>query len=161
MGFGSNERPPIRRDPLCFEGGGPVGGRQSEHQSGNQGFYTTFGSSRNIATTGEGGSWRYRRLEFPVFNGENPDGWIMRVERYFAFYRLSEEEKIEAAVVGLDGDALLWFQWENQRRPITRWVELKDLILRHFRPLGGGNLYEQWLAVSQVGTVEDYRRKFV
>lgn len=36
-------------------------------------------------------------------------GWILHVERYFSFYRLSDEEMIEAVVVGLDGDALLWF----------------------------------------------------
>lgn len=68
--------------------------------------------------TGSGGSgfgagtghsnWRYRKLDMPVFDGTDPDGRILRVERYFGFYRLSEEEMLEAVVVALEGDALRW-----------------------------------------------------
>lgn len=65
------------------------------------------GGGGNISN---GGNWRYRKLDLPVFEGNNPDGWILRAERYFSFYRLNEEEKLEAAVVGLDGEALLWYQ---------------------------------------------------
>lgn len=68
---------------------------------------------------------------------------------------------MEAAVVGMDGDALLWYQWEHHRRSITKWGELKELVLRHFRPAGGDNIYEQLLSVSQLGSMEDYRRQFV
>lgn len=96
-----------------------------------------------------GGNWRYRKLDLPVFDGTNPDGWILRAERYFSFYRLNEEEKLEAAVVGFDGDALVWYQWENRRRPIRRWSELRELILQQFRPMHSGTLCEQWLAVVQ------------
>ena len=42
----------------------------------------------------------------PIFDGHDPDGWILRGERYFAFYRLREEEMLEAVVVALEGDAL-------------------------------------------------------
>ncbi|CAH1440276.1 unnamed protein product [Lactuca virosa] len=69
---------------------------------------------------GGGTNWRFRKLDMPLFDGENPDGWILRAERYFNFYKLSEADKLEAAVVALEGDALLWFQWEHNRRPITR-----------------------------------------
>lgn len=55
--------------------------------------------------TGQG-NWRYRKLDMPVFDGTDPDGWILRVERYFGFYRLTEEEILDAVVVALEGDAL-------------------------------------------------------
>ena len=45
-------------------------------------------------------------MDLPMFVGANPDGWIFRAERYFSFYNLTEEEKIEFAVLSLDGDAL-------------------------------------------------------
>ncbi|XP_074323394.1 uncharacterized protein LOC141660315 [Apium graveolens] len=67
---------------------------------------------------GSGGgpdNWRFRKLDMALFDGSDPDGWIMRVERYFNFYRLSEEERLEAVVVALEGDALHWFQWEPKR----------------------------------------------
>ena len=43
---------------------------------------------------------------------------------------------------------------------MTTWRDLKGLILRHFRPLDEGDLYEQWLSVEQIGMVE-YPREFM
>lgn len=60
------------------------------------------------ANSGNGGNWHYRKLDLPQFDGTKPDDWILRAERYFAFYRLNDEEKLEDAVVGFDGDVLLW-----------------------------------------------------
>lgn len=85
----------------------------------------------------------------PLFDGNNPDGWILRAERYHQFYRLSEEDKMEAAVVALEGDALLWFQWENRWRPIQNWEEMKTMVRRKFRSTATGSLHEQWLGHKQ------------
>lgn len=57
-------------------------------------------------------------------NGEDPDGWIVK---------LPEKEKLEATVVGLEGNALLWFQWVKKRKAIRSWKVLKKMMLRHFR----------------------------
>lgn len=118
---------------------------------GGSGHAPAFGQS----------NWRYRKLDMPIFDGTDPDGWILRVERYFGFYRLTEEEMLEAVVVAMEGDALRWFQWENKRRPVRRWVDLKTFILRQFRSVGGGSLYEQWLSTIQTSTVSEYRRRFI
>lgn len=83
------------------------------------------------------------------------------MERYFQFYRLAEEEILEAVAVALDGDALCWYQWENKRHPIRRWSDFKTFILRQFRAVSGGSLYEQWLSTMQTSTVSDYTRKFI
>lgn len=100
---------------------------------------------------GGGGRWKYRKLEMPLFEGTDPDGWILRGEKYFDFYRLSEEEKLDAAVVSLEGDALRWFSFENRRNPIRSWVELKTRVLLKYRPTNAGTLHEQWLATRQIG----------
>lgn len=47
-------------------------------------------------------------------------------------------------MVALEGDALAWFQWENQH-PLDRRDELKKMVLRRFREVSGGSLHEQWL----------------
>lgn len=109
------------------------------------------------------GNWRFKKLDLPLFSGENPDGWIMRAERYFKFHRLTEDEKVEAAVVALEGEALLWFQWEDSRRTITRWEELKGMVLRQFRPKSAGTLHEQWLNHRQTEKmgVAEYKRRFI
>lgn len=143
-----------------------VSGRFGDDGSGRVG---DFGSGRVFAECGGqthqgnsgGTNWRFRKLDLPVFEGVDPDRWILRAERYFSFYRLSEEEQLEAAVVSLDGDALLWYQWEHGRRPIRRWEELKGMLLHQFRPTAACSLHEQWLNHSQTGDVVEYRRKFI
>ncbi|KAL4578141.1 hypothetical protein LXL04_014260 [Taraxacum kok-saghyz] len=102
-----------------------------------------------------------RKLELPIFDGKDPDGWIMRAERYFHLNRLTEEEQIEVAIISFKGDALRWFQWEHRRQMIYDWRTLKALMLKQFRSCTVGSLCEQFLALKQEGTMEDYRRKFV
>ncbi|KAL4591834.1 hypothetical protein LXL04_004807 [Taraxacum kok-saghyz] len=137
-----------------YRGSGDTKGGQGN--TGGGGFHHSSGGEH-----GGGNHWRFRKLDMPLFDGSNPDGWILRAERYFRFYKLPEEDKIEAAVVSLEGDALLWYQWEHGRRPIRGWEELKAVILRRFRSVAAGKLYEQWLTVSQTGTVTEYQRKFI
>lgn len=45
----------------------------------------------------------YRKLDMPVFDRNYPGVWILRVERYFAFYRLTEEEMLKGVVVATEG----------------------------------------------------------
>ncbi|XP_074349876.1 uncharacterized protein LOC141689476 [Apium graveolens] len=94
-------------------GDGPMGGFGPGDGNG-PGF---AGQNRNF--------WRHKKLDLPLFDGNNPDGWNLRAERFFNFYGLSEE-KVEDTVVALEGQALLWFQWEHRRQPIDRWEQLKN-----------------------------------
>lgn len=96
-----------------------------------------------------------------AFDGTDPDGWVLQAERYFAIYQLLDEEKITAAVLCLNGDALAWYRWSNQRKVLNTWEELKELFLNRFRPIHGGDLYEQWAALRQTGTAEEYVRRFI
>lgn len=112
-----------------FEGGGY--GSFGNYNGGNGTIHGGImgggiGGGNLSGGMGNMGEWRYRKLDMPIFEGTDPDGWILRIERYFSFYRLTETEKLEAVVVGLEGDALRWFQWENKRRPIRRWDELRE-----------------------------------
>ena len=38
-----------------------------------------------------------RRLEMPIFEGWNPEGWIFCVERFFLGHGMTEEQKLVAA----------------------------------------------------------------
>ena len=50
------------------------------------------------------------------FEGWNLEGWIFQVELYFHDNHLTEIEKLAAAAINLEGEALAWFQWEDGRR---------------------------------------------
>ncbi|GMN35142.1 hypothetical protein TIFTF001_042175 [Ficus carica] len=70
------------------------------------------------------------------------------------------EEKLEAATVSMEGEALNWFQWADGRRPIHRWPELKTLMLERFGLTQEGSTCEKFLAIQQEGTVRDYQCQF-
>ncbi|CAH1422793.1 unnamed protein product [Lactuca virosa] len=138
-----------------YIGGSRQGTMGGSGGNGDGGGRTAGGEYRGVT------NWRFRKLDMPLFDGENPDGWNLRAERYFNFYKLSEADKLVAAVVALEGDALLWFQWEHKCRPVTRWQEMKSILLRQFRPTNAGMLHQQWLALTQTGSVLDYQRSFI
>ena len=56
-----------------------------------------------------------RRLEMPIFEGWNPEGWIFCIEQFFQGHGMTEGEKLVAATISLDGEALAWFQCEDGR----------------------------------------------
>ncbi|VFQ68074.1 unnamed protein product [Cuscuta campestris] len=58
-------------------------------------------------------SWRnnrpyrpYNKIYFPVFSDEDPRGWILKAEKYFRYYNVPEDEKVDIAVMYLEGGAL-------------------------------------------------------
>lgn len=59
-------------------------------------------------TCDEIGKWR--KLEMPIFSGEDACGWIHKMNRYFTL-RGCWRKRMEAEFMALDGDALSWFQW--------------------------------------------------
>lgn len=69
---------------------GPFGGGAHSSQRGRGGrdkerFDEETGRGSNENTRS---NWKYCKLDLPKFNGENPDGWILREERYFTFWPL-------------------------------------------------------------------------
>ena len=95
----------------------------------------------------------YRKLEFPLFSGIDPDSWIFRAERYFSMGNFSNAERAVAAGVCMEGNALSWFQWEAERRPIHSWTELKRRLLERFRDTQHGTLHQRLVAIRQTETV--------
>lgn len=68
---------------------------------------------------------------------------------------------LEMAVVGMDSNALLWYQWEHRRRPIHRWEELKSRYWGDFgRPLQGHSTGNGW-GLGKRARYEEYMRAFI
>ncbi|KFK32135.1 hypothetical protein AALP_AA6G202700 [Arabis alpina] len=57
------------------------------------------------------------RLELPVFNREQAQDWIARVEQFFELGEMTDGQKLPEVRVCFKGEALNWYKWEKDRRP--------------------------------------------
>jgi hypothetical protein len=51
------------------------------------------------------------KLDIPVFNGSDPFGWILKINQFFDYHHMSEEQQLRIASINMLGDVLAWFQW--------------------------------------------------
>jgi len=56
------------------------------------------------------------KLNFPQFNGEDPNGWLYRAEQYFEYMGIPLEEQVSLASFHLKGIALQWHRWITKFR---------------------------------------------
>ena len=99
---------------------------------------------------------RDRKVELPVFDGEDALGWLVRIERYYSINGIEGDERMELVLVALEGRALNWFQtWEEQVYFPT-WRQFKDAVLRRFQPGVVKDPYGPLLKLKQTGPVLEY-----
>ncbi|KAL0539505.1 hypothetical protein IC582_023720 [Cucumis melo] len=104
---------------------------------------------------------KYKKLEIPMFNGENPETWIYRAEHYFDINELMDEEKVKVAVVSFGPDEVNWFRWSNNRKKVKTWEDLKRRMFEHFKSPGEGSLGARLIRIKQDGSYSDYLKKFL
>lgn len=83
---------------------------------------------------------KFKKVEMPMFNGVDPDGWLSRADRYFQIHRLMDSEKMTVAVISLDGVALDWYRAQEERDSFSDWKNLKNRLLMRFRLERDGSL---------------------
>ncbi|CAM8929105.1 unnamed protein product [Rhodiola kirilowii] len=101
----------------------------------------------------------HRKLELPIFQGDDIHGWLHRAERYFLINGLTDYEKLDAASICFEGKALHWHQWREMQQPFRSWDELKSELSKRFRGQPG-RVHEEFFALMQDSTVEAYRENF-
>ncbi|WVZ14456.1 hypothetical protein V8G54_012022 [Vigna mungo] len=131
----------------------------------------TKGETASVMNVGHGSHWeeetshhlsssKWRKLDIPVFAGEEAYGWTNRLERYFRLKEVSEEERMQAVRVALEGRALNWFQWWETCNPNPTWEAFKVAIVRRFQPTMLQNPFELLIGLRQSGLVEEYIEQF-
>ncbi|XP_019459944.1 PREDICTED: uncharacterized protein LOC109359703 [Lupinus angustifolius] len=106
------------------------------------------------------GQDRWRKLEIPIFGGEDAFGWVQKLERYFSMRSISESEKMRATLVALEGRALSWYQWWEGCNPSPSWEGFKMAVVRRFQPTMIQNPFELLLSLKQEGSVEVFVEEF-
>ena len=62
--------------------------------------------------------------------------------------------------LSFNDEALAWFQWEDRRRKMVSWDELKSRLLVRFGLTQEGSLCEKFLALKQEGSVREFCQNF-
>lgn len=101
------------------------------------------------------------KIEIPLFDGENAESWVLRVEQYFELGDFSEEGKLRTVRMCYDGEALLWYRWERDRDPFTSWEQKKFRVLEQFSTSYEMTARERLMTLKQTGTVREYYRDFI
>ena len=53
---------------------------------------------------------KFKKVEMPVFDGDDPDSWLFCAERYFQIHKLTDSEKLTVATISFEGPALNWYR---------------------------------------------------
>ena len=101
-----------------------------------------------------------RRIELPLFNGDDSYGWIALVERYFRIGGYSEAMKIELVSISLSGDVLSWFNSEILRQPFRNWMDFKQRLIARFSKVKLRDPSQPFFNVQQTGNIAEYIHKF-
>ncbi|KAA0046073.1 Transposon Ty3-G Gag-Pol polyprotein [Cucumis melo var. makuwa] len=123
-------------------------------------FRTDGGERRNDSDDGFSDRNKFKKIEMPVFTGEDPDSWLFRAERYFQIHRLTESEKMLVSTISFDGPALNWYRSQEERSRFTSWSNMKERLLVRFRSNKDGTIGGQFLRIKQEGIVEEYINLF-
>ena len=94
-----------------------------------------------------------RKLEFPIFDGGNPNEWLFGAKRYFEINKLTLGEKLRAAIECLEGEALAWYYYENGKRGFRGWSNFRELLVERFRTLHDGTPLDKLFALRQNSTI--------
>ncbi|MCI08505.1 retrotransposon gag protein [Trifolium medium] len=101
-----------------------------------------------------------KKVELPMFNGEDPAGWISRAEVYFRVQESSPVVKVNLAQLCMEGPTIHFFNsLINDEEELT-WERLKDALMERYGGNGEGDVYEQLTELKQRGSVDDYITDF-
>lgn len=111
---------------MIADAGGGNGGETSRTRSGGRSFKSDSNNSLGH---------KLAKLDFPKYDGSNdPIGWVSRVEQFFEFKNIAEEEQFPLAAYHLDGEAQLWYQLFRDSEEELTWEALKDGLHARYGP---------------------------
>ncbi|WVZ88489.1 hypothetical protein U9M48_035006 [Paspalum notatum var. saurae] len=117
-------------------------------------------SSHGAGGSGGGHTGRLPKLNFPVFDGENPKLWLRRSKDYFDLYDVDPNLWIRVAVMHFSGAAARWLQSVDAQLRACDWIGFSQLLLDRFGKDEHELLIRQMLQIQQSSTVADYVEKF-
>uniref|UniRef100_A0A453H676 Retrotransposon gag domain-containing protein n=1 Tax=Aegilops tauschii subsp. strangulata TaxID=200361 RepID=A0A453H676_AEGTS len=99
-------------------------------------------------------------LDFPQFDGDNPQFWKTKCEKYFDVYGVSRDVWVRVATLHFTGNAARWLQLYESGMKTIEWEELCAALCSKF----GRDQYQaqlrQFAQLVQTSSVSDYMTQF-
>ncbi|VFQ66357.1 unnamed protein product [Cuscuta campestris] len=100
------------------------------------------------------------RVDAPRFSGDDPTGWIFRVQKYFDYFLTPEPERLQLVAMLIDHPASEWFHYYQANNSSASWHEFLEAVHQRFDP----DYYENYVGLlsklTQTSTVIDYQAAF-
>lgn len=93
------------------------------------------------------------KLNFPEFNGEDPDGWIRKAEKYF---EMVAENRVPTAVIYITSRAEYWWRGTACNSSQIPWHHFCRMVDDRFNTISQCDRVGQFHNLKQVGSVSDY-----
>jgi len=100
------------------------------------------------------------RLDFPRFDGEDPETWCCRAEQFFEYYSTPMEHRLSISSFHMDGKALVWFRELRASNPAIPWAEFVRSMQIRFGRSSYDDPMESLSKLKQEGALEDYKNQF-
>ncbi|GAA0166182.1 hypothetical protein LIER_21399 [Lithospermum erythrorhizon] len=100
------------------------------------------------------------KIDFPRFEGGDSRGWILKAEKYFRYFQIPNEMKVEMTAMYLEGEALDLYSWINGEEEILLWEDLFKAFQENYGPPEFQNPDEFLCTIKQTGMVTEYRQEY-
>ncbi|CAM8985355.1 unnamed protein product [Rhodiola kirilowii] len=134
-----------------------------------QTVFGTYGSPQRSSTSTnpplaiEGtstGHQRLPRIDIPTFTGEDVDGWLFQLNRFFTNYVVPHDQKLMIATFHTSGEALKWVQWLHATQQQLDWDSFEERVAARFGPPAYYSAKAMINKLFQTGTVATFIDEF-
>lgn len=84
-----------------------------------------------------------KKVELPMFDGDDPAGWILRAEVYFQVQESRPEVRVSLAQLCMEGPTIHFFNSLLDENVELTWEQLKVELLEQYGGMGEGGIFEQ------------------
>jgi len=100
------------------------------------------------------------KLSFPEFDGTDVDGWIRKAEKYFELVRILNEDRVQIAVLYIQGKAEFWWRETGSTAHQLPWHQFCAMLSDRFNEISTCDAIGQFHSLKQTQSVTDYVEKF-
>ena len=140
-------------------GSDPSQADERESEVNNRGVWGQF-SGRQAQEVSNDSPITAIKIQFPMFNGVDPLGWLARAKQYFHIHNTSETLKLQMALICMEGTALHWARWLEDQNPELTWTQFRKQLLHRYAGEMVKNSYKFLVAAKQSRSIAEYIREF-